>query len=457
MLEGLAAAGYYRCFYGRGKGELWAGIGTAGLSFLAFLFPEMNCMIPLLTSMWLMLLGAFYAEKADFARKLQAAKQHTKQSKNVEEIFAMGGVWLMACSFAGLWTDKMLLRTNSLQTALVAALFLMGAMGLLGRRKWQLLWMVMLAGLWLLVRFLSGIPYTESWQNEIMTASLYLTAGGTLVFWQIACVFQERGHLEDDFQGFAGRAAKMDEMRDGAAELRSGAEGSWQESAGREYRQLQIFEHDFRHHLDIVAALYEEENAAEARAYIEDLKQARESRRGQKIGGERELSYIMMAKKESCRQREISFSYQIVGSPRGIAQMDMTALLLNLLDNAIRACEKAPKPRSIAVMLLSRGELWEIEVINSGLLVQTGSQTLRSLLANTAEGQRLNPGFYIAEESEEAQIPSSNKMERKLHGIGLISVKQIVDKYQGTYRAWQEEGQVRQKLILVQREDSHTF
>ena len=42
-------------------------------------------------------------------------------------------------------------------------------------------------------------------------------------------------------------------------------------------------------------------------------------------------------------------------------------------------------------------------------------------------------------------------MGRKVHGIGMVSVRQIVDKYQGICRIWEEDGQVRQKLILVQR------
>ncbi len=165
----------------------------------------------------------------------------------------------------------------------------------------------------------------------------------------------------------------------------------------------------------MIGLLYEEGRAAQARAYIEDLKQARSSRQGKKSGGEQELSLLMLAKKEACRQAHIQFSYQIMGSPQGIAHMDMTALLLNLLDNAIRACQKAPSPRSIGIMLLSRGDLWQIELVNSG---------------------RYEP---------ETPPPTG----RPLHGIGLASVRQIVDKYQGTFEIRQEEDRVVQILILA--------
>ena len=188
----------------------------------------------------------------------------------------------------------------------------------------------------------------------------------------------------------------------------------------------------------------------------------------------------MMAKRNACREAEITFSYQIIGSPRGIARMDMTALLLNLLDNAIRACAEVPKPRSIGVMLLSRGELWEIEMVNSGHYAPgkgqhsgtreaTGQQAVwRERMEGQHSGTREATGQQAVwrermegqhsgtREVTEQQADWRERMEgqhsgRQLHGIGMVSVRQIVDKYQGTLRIWEEEGRVRQKLILVQR------
>ena len=326
--------------------------------------------------------------------------------------------------------------------------------------------------MWLLAGFLGRIAYGQNWQTQVMTVSLYAAAGGILVWQQIYCIWRKPEQ--------AGWEGRQQEPVAGGQRLGKDAAAEWREAADREYRQLQIFEHDFRHHLDIVAALYEEDSAAEARNYIEDLKQARESRRGRETGGERELSYIMMAKRNACREAEITFSYQIIGSPRGIARMDMTALLLNLLDNAIRACAEVPKPRSIGVMLLSRGELWEIEMVNSGHYAPgkgqhsgtreaTGQQAVwRERMEGQHSGTREATGQQAVwrermegqhsgtREVTEQQADWRERMEgqhsgRQLHGIGMVSVRQIVDKYQGTLRIWEEEGRVRQKLILVQR------
>ena len=467
MLEGIVAAGFHCCFFGTGRGWLRAGTGTAALALGGFFLPGIRPVVPLLTALWIMLTGFWLHE----GRR--------------EEGFLAGGLWLMALALAeglgaglglagllagretelaaGLWTWKIFGEPleNLWENAYFPGEALMAALHLLGRGGLHPLWMAALVLLWLLAGFLGSIEYARPWQNRVMGLALYLTAGGLLACQQVFCARQElerafwangrgewpgypgsagnpggaeepenpeapaAGPPEKAVRSLAGKRRKKggDAPAAAAGASFTGGARDWRQAADREFRRMQIFEHDFRHHLDMVAALYEEGDPAEARAYLEDLKQSRVSRQGRRIGGERELSYIMMAKREACREAGISFSYQIVGSPRGIAQMDMTALLLNLLDNAIRACREAPMPRSISVMLLARGELWEIEMTNSG---------------NYRPGQE--PGSSPGKEGDGA-----------VHGLGLVSVGQIVEKYQGSSRLWQEDGQVRQKVILVQR------
>ncbi len=515
MLTGLVAAGYYRCFYGRGRGAAGAGAGAAVLGLIGFLLVDIRFCVPLLTALWLIMAGyvwgigdgdqlsgsgdrdigsagsrmrsASWKSRGEDGRggsRMRSASWKSEgedgrggtrvrnapwksrgeggsgpargQKRNVsagewEQLFLAGGVWLLAYSLAECCVGNVLLPIHSLQAALAAALSVMAGLYLLGRGKLYPLWAAALAMMWLLAGFLGRIAYGQNWQTQVMTVSLYAAAGGILVWQQIYCIWRKPEQ--------AGWEGRQQEPVAGGQRLGKDAAAEWREAADREYRQLQIFEHDFRHHLDIVAALYEEDSAAEARSYIEDLKQARESRRGRETGGERELSYIMMAKRNACREAEIAFSYQIIGSPRGIARMDMTALLLNLLDNAIRACAEVPKPRSISVMLLSRGELWEIEMVNSGHYAPgkgqhfgtreaTGQQAVwRERMEGQRSGTREATGQQaVWRERMEGQHPG-----RQLHGIGMVSVRQIVDKYQGTFRIWEEEGRVRQKLILVQR------
>lgn len=335
------------------------------------------------------------------------------------ESFLAGGTWVLICGLACLWPHAAPLQ-------IVSALALLGlaALYLLRRGTLHPLWMGTLLCVWLLAGFLDGMVYEQRWQEQVMKAAGYLVLGGIFVFQQIFCIRQEI------------RKRALEEPNE--AENRKYASESWRKAAHREYERLRIFEHDFRHHLDMLGALYEQGDPVQARAYLEDLKQARLSGRGRINGGERELSCIMLAKQEACRKARIQFSSQILGSPRGIAQMDMTALLLNLLDNAIRACEKAPEPRSIGIMLLARGELWQIELVNTGLyepgVYAPGPR-------DSGEAEETADGLEQGDTGREDAGPA--------HGIGLVSVRQIVEKYRGVFEIRQEGSQVIQKVILT--------
>lgn len=67
------------------------------------------------------------------------------------------------------------------------------------------------------------------------------------------------------------------------------------------------------------------------------------------------------------------------------------------------------------------------------------------------EGQRSGTREATGQQAVWRERMEGQHPGRQLHGIGMVSVRQIVDKYQGTFRIWEEEGRVRQKLILVQR------
>lgn len=388
VLEGMAAASFYICFFGRTRGFVLAGTGIAAAFLLAVWMPGLQQEAMLFSALWMMAVGYF------------------RRAGEKQELFLAAGTWGMVCALAGLGADSI-----SLQTAVAAALIGMTALYLLGRSRLYVLWMGILVCIWFLAGFFANLSYESMWKNWTMKAAVYLILGGTFAVQQIFCVRREllwRYWTE--------------ESGDTVPSGEKGYEDRtiyWKEAAEQEYRRLRIFEHDFRHHLDVIGALYEAGCADEARDYLEDLKQARTSRQGRINGGERDLSYIMMAKREECRQAKIEFSCQIMGSPQGIARMDMTALLLNLLDNAIRACRKAPGPGSIGIMLLARGDLWQIELTNTGVY---------------------QPG-------ERGRIEAEEK--GAVHGIGLISVREIVEKYQGVFEIRQENNTVIQRLILT--------
>ena len=285
-----------------------------------------------------------------------------------------------------------------LEIALVTAMLSMVVLSILRRQKWPLSGALLIGASYIICHGLGSIVYAAPWQQTAMQIALYVVFGGVLILQQLYCVHRCLKDLQEPAPFLAAPRP----------------EASWQKASDQEVQRLLIFEHDFRHHLDMVAALYEAGKEEEARAYIEDAKQARLSGQGRRVCSASELSYILMAKKRQCREAEIAFSYQIVGCPDGIAQLDMAALLFNLIDNAVRACQSVEgTDRSISLMLISRGLLWQVEMRNSG-----------------------------------AYDPAAEP--QKGHGLGLVSVGQITEKYRGSYEIRQDGDEVVQKIILTE-------
>lgn len=99
---------------------------------------------------------------------------------------------------------------------------------------------------------------------------------------------------------------------------------------------------------------------------------------------------------------------------------DMCTILANLLDNAIEASEKLKIPGNISLT---------IRRINHFLLIKVSN---------------------ACEENKEsfAHFPSTTKKNREFHGWGLPSVKDAVEKYNGTLKCINEEKQFIVKIML---------
>ena len=308
---------------------------------------------------------------------------------------ATAAVQLSLCLQLEFGSDSLV---RPLEIALVTAMLSMVVLSILRRQKWPLYGTLLIGTGYVICHGLGIIVYVTLWQQTVMQIALYVVFGGILILQQLYCV---RRCLKDSQEPTPFLAATR-------------PEANWQKASEQEMQRLLIFEHDVRHHLDMVSALYEAGRVEEARAYIEDAKQARFSGQGHRVCSASELSYMLMAKKQQCRELGIAFFYQIVGCPEGIAQLDMAALLFNLIDNAVRACLSVEgTDRSISLMLISRGLLWQVEMRNSG----------------------------VYDPAAEPQ---------KGHGLGLVSVSQITEKYRGSYEIQQDGDEVVQKIILTE-------
>lgn len=121
--------------------------------------------------------------------------------------------------------------------------------------------------------------------------------------------------------------------------------------------------------------------------------------------GSQILNLVLNIKGYEANRKDITFSTDIETTPyEYVDENDLGIILFNLLDNAIEACEKIEeKDKWIQITIKRKKQLSIIKIENS------------------VEKQILvKDGKYI-----------TGKENKSIHGLGLQSVKALVEKYEG--------------------------
>lgn len=181
-------------------------------------------------------------------------------------------------------------------------------------------------------------------------------------------------------------------------------EASYQ-SLRKAYDENKMMYHDFKNHLLVINQLLQEKRTREVSEYINTcihwtLKINQRVETGCKI-----IDIIVNCKIADAVDKSINFKYEIdyIGEI-SIRDNDMCALLANLLDNAIEACEKVAKEeRWIYMRMKRKNEMLLIWIENS-------------------------MKFYQLAKSDFFRTCKENK---ELHGFGMKSIDNVIKKYDG--------------------------
>ena len=130
------------------------------------------------------------------------------------------------------------------------------------------------------------------------------------------------------------------------------------------------------------------------------------------------LNGVINEKRQICEQGNIAFKIH-VQLPESLESVEMAVVLSNLLDNAIEA-EQRQEKKEISLYL---------EVLD---------QSLNLLVSNRIETSVLQ---------ENPNLRSTRK-EKKGHGIGLLSVQEIVTRKQGIMKIEENHGEFRVHVIV---------
>ncbi len=177
------------------------------------------------------------------------------------------------------------------------------------------------------------------------------------------------------------------------------------QSLRKAYDENRMIYHDFKNHMLAVNQLLREWKNKEAQEYIQAyINMSRQI--SQRVESECKIVDIIVNYKiTEAIDKNINFKYEVdyIGKIN-IMDIDMCALLANLLDNAIEACEKLEnKSRWIYLKIKSKNDMLFIILENS-----------------TTENKKDSINFF-----------QTTKKDKIHHGLGIKSIENVVQKYEG--------------------------
>ncbi|MBD5456968.1 MAG: sensor histidine kinase [Lachnospiraceae bacterium] len=190
------------------------------------------------------------------------------------------------------------------------------------------------------------------------------------------------------------------------------------------HEQYDTFLHDMKHTMRTIASLASEGATDEIIDLIEGLRMSLSRIEQNIICSHKILNALFTERKSYAEEKGVVLEYDIVEPLylQDIDDMDLVALIGNILDNAIEAEEQAIEPEGVlfSMKMAREGRHIIIQVENS---------------------------YSEKENGNGEEKPAKGRVGAK-HGIGLRSVRKIVRKYGGMMEDKGEYGRFRIKIIL---------
>lgn len=184
------------------------------------------------------------------------------------------------------------------------------------------------------------------------------------------------------------------------------------EETGNISREIKKAEHDLRHHLLSILGNIENGNTEAAETYLKQLLHDYETSIFKYIYIDNSaVNSILNMKMSRCHANKIDIKTEIESDFSDFSDIDICVLLANLLDNAIEASLNVDSPQ---ITVSIRNE----------------KNYLCILIRNRIESSVLE---------ENGQLHTTKKDKSK-HGLGVYSISQIVDKYDGMKTYYEKNG-----------------
>lgn len=179
-----------------------------------------------------------------------------------------------------------------------------------------------------------------------------------------------------------------------------------------QYSQSERLRHDMKNHVIALSGLLENKEWEKMNGYLESMKDAGGFGGSEDVTGNKAIDAILHQKRKLAKTKNINWECDIYVLKTCITnEFDYCVLFGNILDNAIEACEKIDEEeRFINIRGKAVENYFLLEVRNS----------------------------ITKMEKDKAEM--MEKKNRTGHGIGMLNVRDVVDKYYGMMKTEIEDG-----------------
>lgn len=172
----------------------------------------------------------------------------------------------------------------------------------------------------------------------------------------------------------------------------------------QKYDETAKVRHDIKNYFTVALSMADHGEYEELKRFLEQVSEEKINSIKTYIKTKRSvIGAVLNSKITTAKNKNINIQCYILSEFEGITDMDVGILLANLLDNAIEACEKNKNESEITVKTWTEAGYYFLEI------------------CNTVESEVLTDNPQLL----------TNKNDNELHGVGLKSVKDIVNKYDG--------------------------
>lgn len=180
----------------------------------------------------------------------------------------------------------------------------------------------------------------------------------------------------------------------------------------RSWDEIRKIKHDMKNYIECAAMLLHSGKATEAGTYLNSLLESKINFGSQIITTKSDaINAVLSNKLTICMNEDIKLSYEITGSVEAIPEVDLSILLANVMDNAIEASLKLEEGREILLKIYDE---------KNYLVILVGNHITDSVLTN-------NPRLL------------TTKKDKKHHGLGSLSINDVVYKYNGMISRYEEK------------------